>query len=98
MNQGWINSYSQELRLAGGGGGAKAYAAAALTYLVYVVSEEEAVAGAKTITMVAMHGVMRELIRERRKNPQDDLLSALAVARAHVLAVEATRPRAGAGQ
>jgi cytochrome P450 len=57
---------------------AKAYAAAALTYLVYVVSEEEAVAGAKT--MVAMHGVVRELIRERRKNPQDDLLSALAVA------------------
>jgi cytochrome P450 len=57
---------------------AKAYAAAALTYLVYVVSEEQAVAGAKT--MVAMHGVVRELIRERRKNPQDDLLSALAVA------------------
>ena len=57
---------------------AKAYAAAALTYLVYVVSEEEAVAGAKT--MVAMHGVVRELIRERRKNPQDDVLSALAVA------------------
>jgi cytochrome P450 len=57
---------------------AKAYAAAALTYLVYVVSEAEAVAGAKT--MVAMHGVVRELIRERRKNPQDDLLSALAVA------------------
>jgi len=44
---------------------AKAYAAAALTYLVYVVPEEEAVAGAKT--MVAMHGVVRELIRERRK-------------------------------
>jgi cytochrome P450 len=57
---------------------AKAYAAAALTYLVYVVSEEEAVAGAKT--MVAMHGVVRELLRERRKKPQDDLLSALAVA------------------
>jgi cytochrome P450 len=57
---------------------AKAYAAAALTYLVYVVSEDVAVAGAKT--MVAMHGVVRELIRERRKNPQDDLLSALAVA------------------
>jgi cytochrome P450 len=57
---------------------AKAYAAAALTYLVYVVSEEQAVAGAKT--MVAMHGIVRELIRERRKNPQDDLLSALAVA------------------
>jgi len=57
---------------------AKAYAAAALTYLVYVVSEEEAVAGAKT--MVAMHGVVRELIRERRKNPRDDLLSALAAA------------------
>ena len=57
---------------------AKAYAAAALTYLVYVVSEEAAVAGAKN--MVAMHAVVRELIRERRKNPQDDLLSALAVA------------------
>jgi cytochrome P450 len=57
---------------------AKAYAAAALTYLVYVVSEEKAVAGAKT--MVAMHGVVRELLRERRKNPRDDLLSALAVA------------------
>ena len=57
---------------------AKAYAAAALTYLVYVVSEEAAITGAKN--MVAMHAVVRELIRERRKNPQDDLLSALAVA------------------
>jgi cytochrome P450 len=56
----------------------KAYADAALTYLVYTVSEEEAVAGAKT--MVAMHNIVREMIRERRSNPQDDLLTALATA------------------
>lgn len=56
----------------------KAYADAALTYLVYVVSEEQAVAGARI--MVEMHGVVREMIRDRRKNPENDILSALAVA------------------
>ena len=54
----------------------KDYAAAALTYLVYKVPEEEAVAGART--MVAMHKVVREMARERRANPKNDLLTALA--------------------
>ena len=56
----------------------KAYADAALTYLVYTVSEEEAVEGAKT--MVAMHQIMREMLHERQKNPRDDLLTAIATA------------------
>lgn len=53
-----------------------AYALASLNYLVYVVPEAEAVEGAKT--MVRMHGIIRELIAERRKNPKDDFLTALA--------------------
>ncbi len=56
----------------------KAYADAALTYLTRIASEEEAVAGAET--MVAMHGVVRRLVEERRREPQADVLSTLAAA------------------
>jgi cytochrome P450 len=54
----------------------KAYADAALTYLTYVVSEEQAVAGAKM--MVKMHGVVRQMAAERRREPKEDILSSLA--------------------
>jgi cytochrome P450 len=54
----------------------KAYADAALTYLTYVVPEEQAVAGARM--MVKMHGIVRQLAAERRREPKEDILSSLA--------------------
>jgi cytochrome P450 len=54
----------------------KAYADAALTYLTYVTSEEQAVAGAKM--MVKMHGVVRQMAAERRREPKEDILTSLA--------------------
>lgn len=56
----------------------KAYADAALIYLTRTVPEEEAIAGAET--MVAMHGVVRALVAERRRAPQGDILTTLATA------------------
>ena len=57
----------------------KAYADAALTYLTYVVPEEQAVAGAKM--MVKMHGVVRQMAAERRREPKADILTSLATSK-----------------
>ena len=54
----------------------KAYADAALTYLTYVVPEEQAVAGAKM--MVKMHALVRQMAAERRREPKEDILTSLA--------------------
>ena len=52
----------------------KAYADAALAYRAFVVPDHEAVANAET--MVAMHHVIREMMRDRRANPRNDLITA----------------------
>jgi cytochrome P450 len=52
----------------------KVYADAALAYSAFVVPDHEAVANAET--MVAMHKVVREIIKDRRANPKNDLITA----------------------
>ena len=56
----------------------RAYAHAALTYVAYMVSEAEAVAGAHT--MVEMHHTVLDMVRDRRRNPKHDILTALGTA------------------
>ena len=56
----------------------KAYAEAALSYLAFVQTDEEATANAEKV--FAMHNIVREMIRERRSNPKDDVLTALGTA------------------
>ena len=54
------------------------YADASLAYRARVLSESEAVATAETL--VRMHSVVRELLDERKANPQQDLMSVLTQA------------------
>jgi cytochrome P450 len=54
------------------------YAHAALTYVAYVVSEEEAIAGAETL--IDMHRIVLDMVRERRQRPRNDMLTALGTA------------------
>jgi cytochrome P450 len=56
----------------------KAYADAAGAYRTKLLSDEEAVGVGEG--MVAGHGIIREMLRDRRKNPKSDLLSALTQA------------------
>jgi cytochrome P450 len=53
----------------------RAYGQAALTYVALPVPEPEAVAAAHTL--IEMHHVILEMVRERRRNPRSDMLSAL---------------------
>jgi cytochrome P450 len=57
----------------------KRWSDAVLTYTAMIVPEDVAIAGAES--MVEMHRYMLDRIRERRSNPQDDVLTVLAEAR-----------------
>ena len=57
----------------------KTYADAAMAYRSYVLSDDEAVAVGEA--MVSGHALTREMLRDRRRNPKSDLLTALTQAR-----------------
>jgi cytochrome P450 len=56
----------------------RTYADAAMAYRAYVLSDEEGAAVANA--MVAGHGLTREMLRDRRRNPKSDLLTSVTQA------------------
>jgi cytochrome P450 len=57
----------------------KKWSDAVLTYVAMIVSEEEAIAGAKN--MVELHRYTLEQVKQRRAEPRDDLLTIVAQAK-----------------
>lgn len=57
----------------------KKWSDAVLTYVALTVPEEQAVAGAESL--VEMHHYMADLLRQRRKEPRDDLLTIISQAK-----------------